>query len=69
MKANIRAQNLVVHGLVEGDVDCGEFVELAETARVTGNIRTARFAVSDGAHFNGQVQMVQAEQAPAANKT
>lgn len=61
--ASIETQNLIVEGRVEGDIECHESVVLDATADVTGNIRTARLSIIDGARFNGQVVMIEAEKA------
>jgi len=42
---------------VEGDIHGDDFVELARSAVVTGNIFCGRIKMADGATFNGSIEM------------
>ena len=57
VRANIQARNLIIEGLVEGDILGSESVVIAETATVRGNISTPRISIADGAQFNGSIDM------------
>lgn len=59
--AEIHAKNISIVGEVTGNVVGDEKVELTDTARLIGDIRAPRIAVSDGAKFKGSVDMVQPE--------
>ncbi|MFQ5694296.1 MAG: polymer-forming cytoskeletal protein [Nitrospinota bacterium] len=59
--AEIHARNISIVGEVTGNVVADEKVELTDTARLIGDIRAPRIAVSDGAKFKGSVDMVQAQ--------
>lgn len=50
---NIRSRGTVVGGRVEGNIDSSETVELKGSARVFGEIRTAKLVMSEGALFDG----------------
>ncbi len=54
---NIKARGTVIDGTVDGNVDAAEIVELKPKARVRGEIRTAKLAVSEGAAFDGHSRM------------
>jgi cytoskeletal protein CcmA (bactofilin family) len=60
---NVRTRGMVVDGEVEGNVDAGEIVELKEKARFTGEIRSLKLAVSEGAIFDGRTRMKAGEEA------
>lgn len=57
VKADINAAAVVIEGQVEGDVHGDDFVELAKTAVVRGNIFSPRIKMADGARFNGSIDM------------
>jgi len=50
---NIRSRGTVVGGRIEGNIDSSETVELRNSARVFGEIRTAKLVMSEGALFDG----------------
>jgi cytoskeletal protein CcmA (bactofilin family) len=54
---NIFARIVVVDGHVEGDLHGKEAVVIHETGRVVGNIYAPRVGISDGAVFNGRIDM------------
>jgi cytoskeletal protein CcmA (bactofilin family) len=57
VSAEIHAKCVVVGGLVEGDINADERVEVASTGTVMGNIRSPRVALMDGARFKGSIDM------------
>lgn len=56
VKADINAREIVVRGRVEGKLDGSERVQIWHTAKVNGDIRSARIAIEDGAEFRGKVE-------------
>ncbi len=62
VKADIDAREIVVRGRVEGKLDGSERVQIWNTAKVNGDIRSQRLAIEDGAEFRGKVE---AGKAPA----
>jgi cytoskeletal protein CcmA (bactofilin family) len=54
---NIYARIVVIDGNVEGDLHGKEAVIIHETGRVVGNIYSPRVGISDGAVFNGRIDM------------
>lgn len=58
VKADIHAASVAIEGHVDGDIHGDDFVELAKSAVVTGNIFCARIKMADGARFNGSIEMV-----------
>jgi cytoskeletal protein CcmA (bactofilin family) len=57
MKGDIRARTIVIDGKVEGDLYATESVNIRATAKVKGNVFAPRVAISDGAFFQGQIEM------------
>lgn len=54
---NIDSRGTVVGGTVEGNIDADEIVELKHKSRVFGEIRTVKFAVAEGAVFEGHSRL------------
>jgi len=52
----VKAKNIIVSGLVEGDLDADEKLTIQNTAKVTGNIKTPVITVHEGAFFEGEVK-------------
>ena len=59
VKADIRAPRVFVHGHVEGSIVASERIELAPTATVNGSLSANRVVITDGARFNGRIDMDQ----------
>ncbi|HET7106283.1 MAG TPA: polymer-forming cytoskeletal protein [Candidatus Acidoferrum sp.] len=67
VKADINAREIVVRGRVEGKLDGTERVQIWHTAKVNGDIRSARIAIEDGAEFRGKVEAGKAPARPTEN--
>jgi len=63
VKANIRAQTIVV----EGDLQAEKAVQIKDTARLKGNVHAPSVSIVEGAQFNGGVAMDVAKRAAGAN--
>jgi cytoskeletal protein CcmA (bactofilin family) len=57
MKGDIRARVIVVDGKVDGDLYATESVSIRATAKVKGNVFAPRIGITEGAFFQGQVEM------------
>ena len=57
MKGDIRARVIVVDGKVEGDMYATESVNIRATAKVKGNVFAPRVGITEGAFFQGQIEM------------
>ncbi|HEX3950012.1 MAG TPA: polymer-forming cytoskeletal protein [Steroidobacteraceae bacterium] len=57
MKGDIRARVIVIDGKVEGDLYATESVNIRATAKVKGNVFAPRVGISEGAFFQGQIEM------------
>jgi cytoskeletal protein CcmA (bactofilin family) len=67
VKANIRAQTIVIEGTVEGDLQAEKAVQIKETARLKGNVHAPSVSIIEGAQFNGGVAMDVAKRAAGNN--
>jgi cytoskeletal protein CcmA (bactofilin family) len=68
VKADIEAREIVIRGRVEGKLDGSERVQIWHTAKVNGDIRSARIAIEDGAEFRGKVEAGKAPSRPGDNQ-
>ena len=57
MKGDIRARVIVVDGKVDGDLYATESVSIRATAKVKGNVFAPRVGITEGAFFQGQIEM------------
>ena len=57
MKGDIRARVIIIDGKVEGDLYATESVSIRATAKVKGNVFAPRVGITDGAFFQGQIEM------------
>ena len=57
VKANIRAQLIIVEGAVDGDLQADKSVFVKDTAKVCGNIYAPSVSISEGANFSGSIDM------------
>jgi len=57
VEATIESPGVEISGQVVGDVTASERVELKPEARVSGNVRSPRILIADGATFKGHIDM------------
>jgi cytoskeletal protein CcmA (bactofilin family) len=57
MKGDIRARIIVIDGKVDGDLYATESISIRASAKVKGNIFAPRISITEGAFFQGQVEM------------
>jgi cytoskeletal protein CcmA (bactofilin family) len=57
VKANIKAQLIVVEGTVDGDLHAEKSVFVKDTAKVSGNIVAPSVSIQEGANFTGNIDM------------
>lgn len=66
VNADIDAREIVVNGTVQGNLKATESVRLGASSHVEGSVLTPRIGIDDGARLRGNVEMVRAGEAPAA---
>ena len=67
--ASVKAHNVVVLGMLEGNVEATDRIEIGRDAKVVGDIRTARIHIEDGAYFKGSVDIVKLEPLKTADNS
>jgi cytoskeletal protein CcmA (bactofilin family) len=55
IEGEVRVPNVVLNGVVHGDVHAAEHVELAPRARITGNVYYGLIEMTMGAEVNGNL--------------
>ncbi len=67
IRANISAKNVIVGGILDGNIQAEERAELRKTAVMNGDVRTKRIAIEEGAFFKGMLEIiVESKPQPAA---
>jgi cytoskeletal protein CcmA (bactofilin family) len=61
IKADISGREVIVRGQVEGKINGTERVQLWNSGRVVGEVRTERLAIEDGATLRGYVEAGKAQ--------
>jgi cytoskeletal protein CcmA (bactofilin family) len=57
VEADIRVRSLILNGELTGAVFAAERVLISETARMSGDIQTAKISISNGAQFKGGIKI------------
>ena len=58
VKADIQAGIVIVGGEVTGNIVASKKLEMLETGKVYGNIKTAKLHIADGVVFDGNCEMI-----------
>ena len=58
VKADIKVRAVVVGGVVRGNIEASERLEMLSTGQVYGNIRTSKLRIADGVVFEGKCEMI-----------
>src|ERR1700730_14446306 len=61
VQANITAREIVIMGKVNGNIECGDRLDIRSEGSVTGDVSTVRISVEDGAVLKGGIQVRSAE--------
>lgn len=67
LQAQIKARNAVVAGMVNGNIDVSDKLELLATAKVYGDIKVGTLTINEGAVFRGACQMLKESQTDENN--
>jgi len=59
--AGVKAREVVALGVVQGNVDASERIEIRKDAKLVGDIKTARIIIEDGAYFKGSIDIIKTE--------
>lgn len=66
--ADVNATKIFIEGTVEGDLHATVSVTVRESGRVTGNIVAPSVAITEGATFNGSIEMRSPSAVPKKKK-
>jgi cytoskeletal protein CcmA (bactofilin family) len=58
VRADIKAKSIVVGGVVHGNIEAYEKIEMLPTGKIYGNVRTAKLKIADGVVFEGKCEMI-----------
>ena len=63
--AGVKAREVVALGVIQGNVEASERIEIRKDAKLVGDIKTARIIIEDGAYFKGSIDIARPEAARA----
>lgn len=58
VKADIKVRSIVIGGIVHGNIEATEKLEMLDSGQVYGNVRTAKLKIADGVVFEGKCEMI-----------
>jgi len=61
VKGEVKGRKLIIGGTVEGNLCAHELVEIKSKGRILGDIFTQKLTVSEGAEYNGRIEMKRQE--------
>lgn len=61
VKANLKANELVVWGSVHGNVEAAGRIAIMTGASIIGDVKTAGIVIEDGAYFKGGIDILHPE--------
>lgn len=68
VKGDINGEVIMISGTVKGNITATEAVELLPTAKVFGDIKTNLLTIAEGARFEGNSSMLNAEKTSSETK-
>jgi cytoskeletal protein CcmA (bactofilin family) len=63
VRASIKAREVVVLGMVQGNIETSDKIDIRKEAKLVGDIKTARIVIEDGAYFKGNIDITRSEPA------
>ncbi len=61
IEGKIRAREIVIYGVVQGNMEASERVEIRKNAKVIGDLKTCRPVIEDEAYFKGNVETIRVD--------
>jgi cytoskeletal protein CcmA (bactofilin family) len=58
VRADIKVGSIVIGGVIHGNIEATENLEMLSTGQVFGNIRTKKLRIADGVVFEGKCEMI-----------
>ena len=61
IEGKIRAREIVIYGVVQGNLEASERVEIRKNAKVIGDLKASRPVIEDEAYFKGNVETIRVD--------
>ncbi len=61
IEGKIRAREIVIYGVVQGNLEASERVEIRKHAKVIGDLKACRPVIEDEAYFKGNVETIRVD--------
>jgi len=61
VQAGVKAREIVVLGIINGNVEATDKIDIRKEARLVGDIKTSRIVIEDGAYFKGSIDIIKSE--------
>jgi cytoskeletal protein CcmA (bactofilin family) len=58
VRADIKVGSIVIGGVIHGNIEATENLEMLSTGQVYGNIKTKKLRIADGVVFEGKCEMI-----------
>ncbi len=58
VRANVKAGTIIIGGVIHGNVEATERLEMLPSGKIYGNVRTAKLRIADGVVFEGKCEMI-----------
>jgi len=58
VRARIKVGTIIVGGKVIGNIEASEKLEMLESGKIFGNVRTPNLKVAEGVEFDGECEMI-----------
>ncbi len=58
VRANIKVRTIVIGGVIHGNIEASDMLEMLPTGQVFGNVRTGKLRIADGVTFEGKCEMI-----------
>ena len=58
IRANIKASTVIIKGIVYGNIEAVNKLEIQPGGKLYGNIRTSKLKIADGVIFDGNCEMI-----------
>lgn len=62
INANIKAKTIIISGNVNGNLEASDMIQITETGKVVGDVKTANLNILSGAFFSGKSEMAQTKE-------
>ena len=56
--ADVKAKIVIIAGHIDGNITADDKVEMLETCKLVGDIRTKKLRIADGVSFDGKCEMI-----------